>query len=399
MGQIQIVDRGKRYIPALEGIRGYGFLLVFCGHYFWPGLLTRPNLFAQKAYAALASLAIFAVPAFFVLSGYLITGILHHTRNREGYFRVFYARRILRIFPVYYVTLLVITGFCLSRGVALDYHFWVHFLYIHNLFPGAWRHLPTSVGMVHLWSLAVEEQFYLIWPMIVWIFPSRRKLVAVTGFLIALSCAARIVAPLCSSRFHEMSNSTIIRADAILLGALIALCQQDRFFIRMRGLAKWIALLGVAALMSLACWKDEAWRNSYWGNQILIPLANIIAASLVIAVMEEGRFLNRACSQRWACWLGNLSYSLYVFHLTFSPFFFHAVSPWLSHYMRHFVAALVSGAVAFCLTLTLSLLSYRFIEGPIINFKRHLSYGAAGARVPKRELVAAAEPELVNIAG
>ena len=126
MGQIQSADRVRRYVPCLEGIRGYGFLLVFCGHYFLPDQLAHPNTFRLKLLTAFASLGLFAVPAFFVLSGYLIGGILYDTRNRDGYFRVFYSRRILRVFPVYYVTLLVIVGFYLWKHVPTDYLVWTH---------------------------------------------------------------------------------------------------------------------------------------------------------------------------------------------------------------------------------------------------------------------------------
>jgi peptidoglycan/LPS O-acetylase OafA/YrhL len=375
MGQIQSLDRSRRFLPALEGLRGYGFLLVFCGHYFLAGWLARPGTLEFKSLLALSSLGLFAVPAFFVLSGYLIGGILFETRNRAGYFKVFYSRRILRVFPVYYLTLLAIACFYLMRGVPMDRHFWVQFFYIQNLFPSYTGETHGLVFMGHFWSLAVEEQFYLVWPMIVWLFPERRTLIRITAALIGGSCVLRLLAPLIMSSSSQITSFTPTRVDAILLGVLLALVRRDAIYDRIERFAKWVVLAGSCTVMSLVYWLGKAWGESFTGREIFIPLVNITSAAVVVAVMEEGSLLNRGCSQRWACWLGSLSYSGYVFHFLFAPFFFDRVIPRLSMHMSPHMAVLASGALAFCLTMTLSILSYRFIEGPVINLKGKVKYG------------------------
>jgi len=395
MGQVQIVDPKRRYLPSLEGLRGYGFLLVFCGHYLLPWQLAHPNTVRLQLFTALSSLGLFAVPAFFVLSGYLIGGILFHTRNRKGYFRVFYSRRILRVFPVYYVTLLAISFSYWFVGFHPNGRFWLHFLYIQNILPGYLEHLGGPASMLHFWSLAVEEQFYILWPLVVWLFPSRRTLARVVTVLILVSWAARLGAPLFSMPLHDLLYFTPSRADAILFGVLIALVRDQAIFHRLTSYAKWVTLCGVLIVGSLAIGKGVAWSRTYWGVEIWIPLVNVTSAALVVAVIEEGSFLNRLCSFKWACWLGSLSYSLYVFHLTYQNFFNDYVFPHLCAYMRQSFAALTSGALAFCLTLLLSVLSYRLIEGPIINLKRHLRYGVAEEPTPIREATVV-EPELVG---
>ncbi|MGA8669981.1 MAG: acyltransferase [Terracidiphilus sp.] len=377
MTHTQNADRVRRYVPCLEGIRGYGFLLVFCAHYFSPYQLAHPGTVRFKVLAALQSLAIFAVPAFFVLSGYLIGGILYDTRNREGYFRVFYSRRILRVFPVYYVTLLAIVSFYAIHGIVPNYHFWVHFLYIQNLFPSYALQHDGPVKIVHFWSLAVEEQFYLLWPVVTWCFPDRRKLIGIASMLIACSCGIRLAAPLISWSPEPLFHFTPTRVDAILLGVVLALIRHDVVFDRLKAFAKWVVLAGIVAAAILADWKGQVWSGTYCGVEVLIPLANVTAAAIVIAVMEENSLANRACSQRWACWLGSLSYSLYLFHLTFHDFFMNSLVARLCIYMRFSFAFLTSGALALALTIVLSILSYRFIEGPIINLKRHVKYGSA----------------------
>ena len=386
MGHIQSADRVRRYVPCLEGIRGYGFLLVFCGHYFLPDQLAHPDTFRLKFLTAFASLGLFAVPAFFVLSGYLIGGILYDTRNRDGYFRVFYSRRILRVFPVYYVTLLVIVGLYFWNHVPTDYLVWTHFLYIQNLFPGyPFRHAGPA-AMIHFWSLAVEEQFYLLWPLVVWFFPQKRKLIGIATVLIAGSCVVRLVAPVVASSPKSILWFTPTRVDAILLGVVLGLIRHDAIYERIKPFAKWIVMAGGATAVVLAIWKGQLWSKTYVSEEIWIPLVNITAVALIIAVMEENSLLNRACNQRWVCWLGSLSYSLYVFHLTFAPYFMDKLTPQLGGYMRHSFAVLVSGACAFCLTLLLSMLSYKLIEGPIINLKGHMRYGPAQPPSAKREI-------------
>ncbi len=386
MGQLQGVDRVRRYVPCLEGIRGYGFLLVFYGHYFLPRQLAHPGTFRLRFLTALSSLGLIAVPAFFVLSGYLIGGILYDTRNREGYFRVFYTRRVLRVFPVYYVTLLAIAAFYAIRGISANYLFWTHFLYIQNLFPG-YAHRPGGpVSLIHFWSLAVEEQFYLLWPLVVWLFPDRRKLIGVATTLIAFCCAVRLAAPLIASSPKAIVWFTPTRVDAILLGVLLALIRENAFYDRIKPFAKWATLSGLLTVILLAMEKGEAWSRTYVGEEIWIPLVNFIALAIVIAVMEEGSLLNRACSQRWVCWLGSLSYSLYVFHLTYYSFFMDWLAPRLALHMRQSFAILISGTLALALTLLLSMLSYRLIEGPIMNLKRHMRYGVAHQPNTKQDL-------------
>lgn len=383
----------RRYVPCLEGIRGYGFLLVFCGHYFLPDELAHPNTARLRIFTAMASLGLFAVPAFFVLSGYLIGGILYDTRNREGFFRVFYLRRILRVFPVFYITLLAIAGFGMLRGFPLDFRFWAHFFYIQNLLPSYILRHGGPVGMIHFWSLAVEEQFYLLWPLVVWLFPERRKLIGIAASLVGLSCALRLVAPLVATSPKSIAYFTPTRVDAILLGVLLVLVRDLPLYERVKPLAKWFVLGGVLTTMGLGLCKSVLWSKSWTGEEIWIPLVNFTSLAIIIAVMEENSLLNRICSQRWICLLGSISYSLYVFHLTYAPYFRDKLALQLELHMRQSFAILISGGLAFALTLLLSILCYILIEKPILKLKGHARYGAAE---PARVLDDLREPVLVS---
>jgi peptidoglycan/LPS O-acetylase OafA/YrhL len=393
MGQGENAGRIRRYVPCLEGVRGYGFLLVFCGHYFLPDQLAHPGTIRLKLLTALASLGLFAVPAFFVLSGYLIGGILYDTRHREGFFRVFYSRRVLRVFPVFYVTLLAIAAYRTLTAVPLDYHFWIHFLYIQNLLPSYIQQHSRQVAMIHFWSLAVEEQFYLLWPLVVWLFPERKKLIGIATSLIALSCVLRLVAPLFFSSPRAILWYTPTRVDAILLGVILALIRHDAFYEQIKPFAKWVVLAGGSTVATLAILKGIPWSMTFTGEEVWIPVVNFTSVAIIIAVMEEGSLLNRLCSQKWICWLGSLSYSLYVFHLTYAFFFMGWLASHLEAHMRHSFAQLTSGLLAFCTTLLLSILSYLLIERPVLNMKQHMRYGPATPLPLPREV---REPVLVG---
>jgi peptidoglycan/LPS O-acetylase OafA/YrhL len=162
----------------------------------------------------------------------------------------------------------------------------------------------------------------------------------------------------------------------ILLGVILALLHGEKVYQRFEWTGKWIVLGGASAVMVLSGWKGREWASSFWGEEIIAPLTSILGFALVVAIQEKNSLLQRLFSVRWACWLGGLSYSAYVFHLVFAPFFFHVVSVRLCIYMRPHFAAITSGVAAFCLTIMLSMLSSICIEGPAMSLKRKLRYGA-----------------------
>ena len=377
MIEVRSGDRPRAFLPSLEGVRGYGFLLVFFGHYFsrstgisYSGWAYPLFLFHEASWIA--------VPAFFVLSGYLIGGILYNTRNREDYFRVFYTRRILRVFPVYYLTLIVLAIVDSLHGISLGSVYWGHFFYVQNWLPGYTSDpsVAPSNQTIHLWSLAVEEQFYLLWPLVVWAFPRRKALLKISLALIVLSCVVRCAAPWMHLTTIRMYFATPTRGDAILLGVVLALIQPLDIYRRLEPLAKYAALAGVGVLMVLAaCTGSASPINTYLRSAVLLPFVNLIAAAALMAVMEEGSWFCRVCSLRWACWLGSLSYSLYVFHFIYCDWVLTTFVPRLAKHMPVFCAVTAVAAVAFCFTLLLGIISYRLVERPAMSLKKRLQYG------------------------
>jgi peptidoglycan/LPS O-acetylase OafA/YrhL len=374
MSQIQGAAKKSKYMPSVEGIRGYGFLLVFVIHYLPAFRLAAQGSTAYKILTGAEEIAYFAVPMFFVLSGYLIGGILYGTRNREGFFRVFYSRRVIRVIPIYYLALLIIACGDAMLKVHLDYHFWTYFLFIQNLIPDFLERYNPFL-LIQYWSLATEEQFYLLWPLAVWFFPQRKRLFSLACVLIVLICGIRFVVSQFISYPSFIRYSSLTRADAILLGVLLALVYKHAIFAKFKPFAKWVALAGVSPMILWAFWHGETWPTSSRGSQLLIPWINFTAVAIVVSVMEEGNWLNRVCSQRWIGWFGRRSYSLYIFHFIYARAFRDILTPYLSRHIPNLLAVLVSTAIAFSLTVLLSILCYELIEKRTQRLKQHLAYG------------------------
>src|SRR5687767_2907742 len=170
--------RETGFIPALDGLRGIAIILVMLHHFTY----YRPNSGIDAQIASVLFFGWAGVDLFFVLSGFLITGILLDTRDSKRYFSTFYARRTLRIFPLYYLVLLlafvVLPKFPALHPVLLGQvgpvdlpPQWPYWLYLTNfsIADGGWVHGWVDVA----WSLAIEEQFYLVWPLMIWLCPPR----------------------------------------------------------------------------------------------------------------------------------------------------------------------------------------------------------------------------------
>jgi peptidoglycan/LPS O-acetylase OafA/YrhL len=376
MGSSTVRPSKREHVPALDGIRGYGFLGIFLAHYLSPAIQRYRSNPLVNGLFYIEQIAWMAVPAFFVLSGYLVGSILFDTRDREGFFRVFYGRRILRILPVYYMTLLVIAVMGLAQGVHLNHVFWAHFIYIQNLLPGYGSNgRAPSTQIIHLWSLAIEEQFYLAWPIVVWFAKDRIKLLKIIAVLCGFCFTIRLISPLIHLSPSRVYFATPTRVDAILLGVGLALVADHKVFKRLQPLAKYAVVVGTALWMiSFSTHPDDP--NNYYRVAVEIPLANFTVLALVAAAIDEKSRLARACTVRWACWLGTMTYGLYVYHFTYHKWFSDTFRPILSHYMPDPWAYVATAAIAFALTIGLAVLSYRFVEQPALSLKKYLKYGA-----------------------
>jgi peptidoglycan/LPS O-acetylase OafA/YrhL len=373
----QLPQRQPR-IPALDGLRGIAILLVLFLHLgqFGHGL-PAPIVFVDKLFIRLARTGWMGVDLFFVLSGFLITGILADTKGNAHYFRQFYARRVLRIFPLYYASLalflIVLPALMPNHWVLLDLQsdaawYWT---YLYNMKVAVTGFLPSS-ALGHFWSLCVEEQFYLVWPVVV-LYLSRK------GLLVA--CATAIVAALLCRVALSNTGSIVLpdvwtpaRMDALAVGAFIAV--MARVPGGLAGMRRWAIPTAVVTAVPLA------FALRY--NIALLTFAHTLVALLFGAILvlcltaSPLTALGKTTGSSFLRFFGRYSYALYVFHhplLWFKPAFNLAVVPTvLGSQLPAYVLWL---AISIGACVAIALLSWHLIEKPALNLKRFFPYRAA----------------------
>ncbi len=303
-----------RRIPVLDELRGIAVLLVMFCHTRLFGVGSPESGVTEILYARLANASSVGVDLFFVLSGYLITTILLQSRGDKHYYRVFYARRAARIFPLYYLAL-IIFFFIAPYVLQLTGHAeWLkdplmqapaELLWTYTL---NWRHIlpviPCSLLIQNFWTLAVEEQFYLVWPAIIK-HSDRRKLIWLCLAIIAASPLPRLFYS--SSGMAEASwQLTYCRLDALAAGALVALCFTDaeyrarleKFALPLVALSLW----GLIAFTQNASWLWFSLTAVFFGSCLVLVLGNENASIVKPRVSMALRFF------------GKYSYAMYVFH-------------------------------------------------------------------------------------
>jgi peptidoglycan/LPS O-acetylase OafA/YrhL len=362
------------YYPALDGIRAMALAMVFMDHYGGVGILGV------------------GVNVFFVLSGFLITGILLDTREQPHRLRNFYVRRTLRIFPLYYgvfLLLLLVTP-CAHWSWNNAWLLWPAYLGNYLLFLPQWlpRHdwfivanaqLFTPGGVVlqlgHFWTLCVEEQFYLLWPWFVFT-RSRRFLLWFCGVAIVVLPLLRTLAahtfPPAAIRAGVLFRTLPFQADSLLLGAMLAMLLRGEYrsqLVRYGRLCG--SVLAVAAVAFVYCRIDlhlpalhQPFLKTYPPLSWQLSVVNLVSGALILASLQPGSWVYRVFHLRPLRWLGRISYGAYVFHnIPHGYYGLMASAVWPAH------DQLMTAMFAIVCTVLLAALSYRFFEMPFLRLK------------------------------
>jgi len=327
----------KARLPQLDGLRAVAIMFVMAFHFIPP----------VDRYAPLGSIG---VRLFFVLSGFLITRILLDSKGTEisSALRSFYIRRGLRIFPLFYLVLALAT--LINIGPVRDTIGW-HVSYLTNVYlfeRGSWH---GSIS--HLWSLAVEEQFYLVWPWLVLWLPERRLPMVIT----AMVCAAPLSRLLIGGPMNSVLPLSC--ADALGAGALLAL-PRTRASIMRAGVVIGVPLT-IAAL---------ALRAAGYSVEVALDFGVSLTAAWVVGRAATGfaGTIGAFLTARPVMYLGTISYGLYLYH-GFMPYV-------LGRYVPGFLdmSATMRFGLLTMATLATAAASWRFFEAPILKHKEQLSY-------------------------
>jgi peptidoglycan/LPS O-acetylase OafA/YrhL len=387
------VSSGER-VPVLDGIRGIAILLVMFFHFWENGTTRFGHPLWLRLYAYVAGMGWTGVDLFFVLSGFLITGILYDARNSSHYFRVFYGRRTVRIFPLYYGALIfffVVVPFLLAHihhGVSAAMRDSIHtspvaklfaWTYVINWYEGfrGWDAIPHPIQ--HFWSLAIEEQFYLVWPFLV-LKLSRRRLIALCFGIMALAFVLRgvffeIHLPIASYTW------TICRADSLAVGAIVALSFRDPGDWKI--LSKWARRFALPALCGLivvralnpTCLAGPGDVPTLSMDTLSISLNGIFFASCIALAMgtPTGSRTRRILGTPLLRFFGKYSYCLYVCHLPIIAVLakagFSSDQLALRLHTNEFVGVLVINAIGFAASLTVALASWNLYEKQWLKLK------------------------------
>ena len=359
------------YHPELDVLRFAAFLAVFLHHvlprdaslYVNSGL---PPIVSELLVAA-KSAGAYGVDLFFVLSAYLITELLLREHASRGSFSIssFYIRRALRIWPLYFV-FLALTVFVVPAIVPSD-RFGTVYIISFALFFGNWvsaaNGLPFSVASP-LWSVSVEEQFYLFWPPLMRLAGiNRLKQLGIALLLVALT--TRILLATFGVQHPGVWCNTVARLDSIALGALLAVCLAGRApQIKTAGR---VLLAGVALVIFLLVGK---YLGQDGPSSVITYLATASASVmlLVAALRSDAQFLLRRPFS-WLVYLGRISYGLYIFHLLALALVPQVLITNLGIPLNFELRVLFS----FALTVLLAAVSYKFLEQPFLRLKKRYS--------------------------
>ncbi len=365
----------SRHQPGLDGLRGLAILLVMALHFV--GDATPQNL-GERLVVKVSSYGLLGVDLFFVLSGFLITGLLLDAKGQPHYFRNFYARRTLRIFPLYYavlailflvVPLLATPTPALEAARRQQAWLWTYTANFYIAAKASWALTYAS----HFWSLAIEEQFYVLWPLVV--FAVRREtLERICVGVIVGALGLRIGLALWDVSQLSISVLTPCRADTLCTGALLAALARRESgaepLLRRAGAA---ALASAAALIVLSAWC----AITHAGLPVLVQIQNSLfalffgALTLVSVVPPERSRLARVFRGSPLRLFGKYSYGLYVYHVMLS-YYMHEIraEERLTELLgNHSAAMAVKASVGLAISLAVSVASFELLEKPFLALK------------------------------
>jgi len=363
-GQQDLVVTGTLrlgYRPELDGLRGISILLVYIHHLYHP---LMPGGF-------------FGVDIFFVLSGFLITSLLVQEWEREGSISLkdFYIRRALRLMPALLLLILITGSYALifldkKRIIETCQGIWLTLSYVSNwLYAFGYFSANNPLGIT--WSLAIEEQFYLTWPLLLILVLrfklGQRCILYILVLSLAIIALYRRILVDQGANILRLYYASDIRADTLLIGCLLGLLVSWNLLPRNGRLEisiKFLAAAGVIFLGYLV--GTSSWTNLMLyksGGYTLVALS--IALILTVVIIWPPKFVLSVLRFPPLVWVGRISYGLYLWHWPVR---------WFIYQKKIMPASAVQLVTVVVLSLSLTALSYYFVEKPFLLWKKRFGH-------------------------
>jgi len=297
----------RNHYPALDGLRGIAILLVVFYHNFG---FTKYFFFGWLG-----------VDLFFVLSGFLITDILLNTFNKPGYFKNFYAKRILRIFPLYYLSLVIflillpkLKSFPLDFSFYIDHQWWF-WTYLQNWFLIFHNAGSSTTAIQHYWSLAVEEQFYIVWPLVIFLIRKPKWLLTIAAILLLTVICSRVY--LWEIKVKDLNYFglyTFTRMDGICIGSMLAILRFMKSTFIKRYFTGLVLFLAAMNFVFYFINREFGFSYPYLAIVGYTTFAMLFAIVVHEAVQGENKIITKLLTFRPLRFFGKISYGLYIFH-------------------------------------------------------------------------------------
>lgn len=352
------------YIPGLDGIRAIAVIAVMLRHYTSPFTpLLNDAGWGWKAYAVIANLGWVGVDVFFVLSGYLIAKMLLNNpiQSLDGYLQ-FVNRRVWRLIPAYVACLFVFSLIAMmftpnSKVLNNALSLWTMTSNIQSAFIHRTALMDGHYNLVHFWSLAVEWHFYLLLPVLLWIF---RSVYLTAIILIAIAIATRYLFQQLDLSDNAIYSFTLCRMDALAMGCLLATVAPkiSHKYADLYLVAGAVLFFSVMYTISQATipYKKLPWMQLYGYTLIGLSVAMMLVGIIKASVKNR---LVMLLERPFMLMTGRASYSLYIWHLVFFPFIANVALDRYDTSLEAFIAAFM---MAVSLAALMSALSYKFVE-------------------------------------
>lgn len=352
---------GRQYFPALDGLRGLAILLVVIYHNF--GFIEKYFFFGWLG-----------VDLFFVLSGFLITDILLKQSDCKNFLKKFYVRRILRIFPLYYLCLILFLVLLPNLNTTLNLKYytdnqsWI-WAYLQN-----WLYIfkpPADTNSLnHLWSLAVEEQFYLLWPLAILLLRKPKYLLIFVSLLLITVLGLRLwiwVNHVADLAYYNLYTFT--RIDGICIGSMVALLLKINPGFLKRYTSTIVLFFAVLNFTFFFVNKYYHFSFPYLALAGYTTFAMIFGLLVNEAVTRGTKLINIIFSIPLLKFLGRISYGLYMFHwpvyLLISPYLLSWIQQYTSGWPTHFGVSVIATLAA----IAISWFSFSYFERYFLKLK------------------------------